>query len=150
MRLEEEIKQGKGFQSQHHKAVVNVMYTDGWLRGLLTDLLKPYDLTNQQYNVLRILRGSHPKPLSTSDIRSRMIDKMSDVSRIVDRLCKKEVVERTTCFTDKRLVDVFITESGLILLKELDVVMDKFNANLAKLTDEEAATLNTLLDKLRG
>lgn len=150
MGLEEEIKQGKGFQNQHVKAVVNIMYTDGWLRSLLSDLLKPYDLTNQQYNVLRILRGSYPKPLSTSDIRSRMIDKMSDASRIVDRLCKKEVVERTTCSADKRLVDVFITDSGLKLLEEIDVSMDKFNSSLAKLTDEEALTLNSLLDKLRG
>lgn len=150
MRLEEEIKQEKGFKSQHHKAVVNIMFTDGWVRGLLNDILKPHGLTNQQYNVLRILRGSSPEPLSTSSIRNRMLDKMSDASRIVDRLCKKGLVDRKTCSTDKRLVDVFINDEGLKLLKKIDESMDAFNANLEVITEEEASVLNRILDKLRG
>ncbi|MCB0756718.1 MAG: MarR family transcriptional regulator [Flavobacteriales bacterium] len=150
MRLEEEIKQGKGFQSQRHKAVVNIMFTDGWVRGLLTEVLKPYGLTNQQYNVLRILRGSSPEPLSTSSIRERMLDKMSDASRIVDRLYKKRLVDRKTCKADKRLVDIFITKEGLNTLEKIDSAMNSFHLNLDAITEEEAETLNSLLDKLRG
>ena len=150
MSLEEDIKQEKGFESERHKAVVNVMYTEGWLRSLFSDILKPHDLTNQQYNVLRILRGSAPKPLSTSCIRSRMLDKMSDASRIVDRLYKKGLVDRKTCSTDKRLVDVFITKAGLKELKDIDASMVKFNESIGSVTEEEAATLNRLLDKLRA
>ena len=150
MRLEDEIKQEKGFKSQHHKAIVNIMFTDGWVRGLLNDILKPRGLTNQQYNVLRILRGSAPEPLSTSAIRDRMLDKMSDASRIVDRLFKKGLVDRKTCSTDKRLVDIFINDEGLKLLESIDVAMDQFNANLEAITEEEALALNQILDKLRG
>jgi DNA-binding MarR family transcriptional regulator len=125
------------------------MYTYGWVRGQISEILKPRGLTNQQYNVLRILRGSHPDPLSTSDIRERMLDKMSDASRIVDRLCKKELVERRVCATDKRLVDVFITEQGLEQLSQIDALMDAFHGKLQSLTEQEAETLNKLLDKLR-
>lgn len=150
MGLEEEIQQARGFKSQTQKAVVNIMYTYGWVRGQISGILKPRGLTNQQYNVLRILRGSHPNPLSTSDIRERMLDKMSDASRIVDRLNKTELVERKICTTDKRLVDVFITEKGLEQLKEIDALMDAFHSKLQSLTEQEAETLNKLLDKLRG
>ena len=150
MSLEEDIKQEKAFQSQRHKAVVNIMYTDGWVRGLISGILKPHGLTNQQYNVLRILRGSSPEPLSTSSIRDRMLDKMSDASRIVDRLFKKGLVDRKTCSTDKRLVDVFISEEGLQLLEKIDVAMNGFNANLDNISEDEAKILNTILDKLRG
>lgn len=150
MRLEEEIQQEKGFASERHKAVVNIMFTDSWIRNMLNELLKPHKLTNQQYNVLRILRGSSPKPLSTSCIRGRMLDKMSDASRIVDRLVQKGLVSRKTCSTDKRLVDVFITKDGLKLLETIDVQMEDFNRNLITITEEEAETLNTILDKLRG
>ena len=150
MRLEDEIQQAKGFKSEHHKAVVNIMFTDGWVRGLLNDVLKPHGLTNQQYNVLRILRGSYPQPLSTSSIRERMLDKMSDASRIVDRLYRKGLLDRKTCKTDKRLVDVFISLQGLDLLETIDTAMDDFNSNLYAITAEEAETLNSILDKLRG
>lgn len=150
MKLEEEIKQEKGFSSERHKAVVNIMFTDSWIRSMLNDLLKPHKLTNQQYNVLRILRGSTPKPLSTSCIRGRMLDKMSDASRIVDRLVQKGLVSRKTCSVDKRLVDVFITKAGLKLLEAIDVQMENFNKKVVTITEEEAATLNSILDKLRG
>lgn len=150
MQLEDEIKQEKGFKSQRHKAVVNIMFTDGWVRGMLAEILKPHKLTNQQYNVLRILRGSYPDPLSTSNIRSRMLDKMSDASRIVDRLCGKGLVERQTCATDKRLVDVLISDKGLELLQTIDDAMNTFDQNLTAITEEEALILNEILDKLRG
>lgn len=151
MSLEQDIKQEKGFKSERHKAMVNIMFTDGWLRGMLNDILRPYDLTNQQYNVLRILRGSSPKPLSTSDIRSRMLDKMSDASRIVDRLFKKGLLDRTVCPADKRLVDVFITKEGLKILEKIDVEMESFNTDkLGEISEDEAKSLNSILDRLRG
>ncbi|MGB0918464.1 MAG: MarR family winged helix-turn-helix transcriptional regulator [Flavobacteriales bacterium] len=150
MGLEEDIKQEKGFKSQHQKAMVNIIYTEGWLRNSLAETLKPYDLTSQQYNVLRILRGSKPKPLSTSCVRSRMLDKMSDVSRIVDRLFKKSLVSKQVCATDKRLVDVFITDTGLALLDRIDSSMDGMDKLLNGISEEEAETLNQILDKLRG
>lgn len=149
MRLEEEIKQTKGFESQRHKATVNIMFTEGWLRDKFSCTLKPHDLTNQQYNVLRILRGSNPKPLSTSDIRERMLDKMSDASRIVDRLYKKGLVSKKTCGADKRLVDVGITKEGLSVLAQIDG-SSAFKNILDTITDEEAAELNRILDKIRG
>jgi DNA-binding MarR family transcriptional regulator len=130
--------------------MVNIFYTEGWLRNRLSETLKPHDLTSQQYNVLRILRGSNPKPMSTSCVRSRMLDKMSDVSRIVDRLFKKVLVEKQLCSTDKRLVDVFITDAGLTLLDKIDESMDGMDKMFAGITDEEAATLNQILDKLRN
>jgi len=150
MSLEEDIQQEKGFQSERHKALVNIMYTEGWLRTRMSEILKPYDLTSQQYNVLRILRGSSPKPLSTSCIRSRMLDKMSDASRIVDRLHKKGVLERKVCAADKRLVDVHITDEGLKLLAQIDGPINDMSQLFGAISEEEASTLNIIMDKLRG
>ena len=149
MKLEDEIRQDKGFKSQQQKAMVNIFYTEGWLRNRLSETLKPHDLTSQQYNVLRILRGSNPKPMSTSCVRSRMLDKMSDVSRIVDRLFKKALVDKQVCSTDKRLVDVSITEAGLTVLDKIEESVDGMDKMFTSITDEEAATLNEILDKLR-
>lgn len=150
MGLEEDIKQDKGFKNERQKAILNIIYTEGWLRNRLAETLKPHDLTSQQYNVLRILRGSKPKPLSTSCIRSRMIDKMSDASRIVDRLDKKKLVRKKACATDKRLVDVFITKEGLKLLEKIDGPVDDMHKMFDTITVEEAETLNRILDKLRN
>lgn len=150
MGLEEDIKQEKGFQSERHKALVNIMYTEGWVRNRMSEILKPFELTSQQYNVLRILRGSSPKPLSTSCIRGRMLDKMSDASRIVDRLFKKGLLERKICSSDKRLVDVLITEKGLELVGQIDEPLKEISNLFGIITEEEAATLNQILDKLRG
>lgn len=150
MRLEEAIKQKTPFRSPWHKLTVNLIYTNNWLVARQKDLFKPYGVTSQQFNVLRILRGSYPEPISTSDIRERMLDKMSDVSRIVDRLVKKNLVSRRTCKSDKRLVDVLITEKGLELLKDMDNVQIMGDQAMSNLSTEEAETLNELLDKLRG
>ncbi len=149
MGLEQDISQDKGFASERHKAIINIIYTEGWLRNNLSEALKPFKLTSQQYNVLRILRGSSPKPLSTSCIRSRMLDKMSDASRIVDRLFKKGLVERKVCKSDKRLVDVHISKAGLSLLKKIDPIVDEFDSFFGSITDVEAEMLNHILDKLR-
>tara|TARA_R110000868_G_scaffold402319_1_gene678539 strand:- start:603 stop:1055 length:453 start_codon:yes stop_codon:yes gene_type:complete len=149
MGLEEDIKQEKGFKSERQKAVINIMYTEAWLRNRMSETLKPFDLTSQQYNVLRILRGSSPKPLSTSCIRGRMLDKMSDASRIVDRLFKKGLLERKTCSSDKRLVDVLISDEGLKLLAKIDRPIDDMGNGFSSITEAEAKVLNETLDKMR-
>ncbi len=137
------------FRSARHKAMINIMFTYGWILERIKMFLEKEDITHQQYNILRILRGSAPDPLSTLQIRERMIDKMSDTSRIVDRLIVKELVKKTTCPKDKRLVDVIITEKGQKLLKKLDAESDQMDQIMNQLTEKEGETLNLLLDKLR-
>ncbi len=149
MRIEDEIKQSQ-FVSERHKATVNLMFTNNWLVDRIKDSMKAHDITLQQYNVLRILRGSHPKPISTASIRERMLDKMSDASRIVDRLVKKDLVCRSTCPNDKRLVDVTISEAGLALLSSIDEEATSMRDLLDQLSEAEAQTLNVLLDKIRN
>lgn len=148
MGISDDIKQTR-FRSSHQKAALNIFYTSNWLYEKLRELFMQEDLTNQQYNVLRILRGSHPQPLSTLQIRERMLDKMSDTSRIVDRLVKKALVSKNTCEKDKRLVDICITDNGLELLKKLDSIEIKIDNYLDNLSPDEAETLSTLLDKIR-
>ena len=148
MKLEEEISQPH-FKSEYHKANVNLIYTSYWLMNRIKTNLQEHDITHQQYNVLRILRGQNGKPISTSDIRNRMLDRMSDVSRIVDRLHKQDLVTRKICPSDKRLVDVAINDKGLKLLKQIDPTQDAIERLLA-LDEKEVQQLNALLDKARG
>lgn len=148
MKIEEAIKQKRPFRNLHQKAVVNLIYTTNWLTDRLREHLKPFDLTVQQYNVLRILRGAG-KPISTSDIRERLLDKMSDTSRMVDRLCQKDLAIRTVCPSDKRLVDVTLSDAGMKALEELDRISDEMDHILANLNEDEAGLLSNLLDKIR-
>lgn len=150
MGIQEDIKQKRAFRNEYQKAAVNLMFTHGWLQERLRDAVDSYDITLQQYNVLRILRGSHPDPISTQEIRKRMLDKMSDVSRIVDRLILKNLVTKRVCGSDKRLVDVTISESGLKLLTEMDSLEAQMDETMKNLSEEEATSLNLLLDKLRN
>jgi DNA-binding MarR family transcriptional regulator len=150
MKLEEELKQVRPFSNERQKAMVNIMFTNGWVNDQFRDFMKSYDLTQQQYNVLRILRGSEPKPLSTSCIRDRMIDRMSDASRIVDRLVKKGLVNRVQCPRDRRLVEIRISEKGLELLSQIDANQESMHRSFSSLTDDELRQLNDLLDRLRG
>ena len=147
--IEKEIHQNN-FRSTKQKAMINLLFTYGWAIEKIKNFLSQEDITHQQYNILRILRGSHPKPLSTLQIRERMLDKMSDTSRIVDRLVLKELVEKRVCLKDKRLVDVTITEKGLALLKRLDGAADEMDAVMNNITEKEAEELNSLLDRLRS
>jgi DNA-binding MarR family transcriptional regulator len=150
MKLEDELKMSK-FKSEWHRASLNIIFTAYWLNDKVKDLLKTFGITAQQFNVLRILRGQHPKPLSTNEIRNRMLDRMPDTSRIVDRLHNQGLLERRVCKTDKRLVDVCITEAGLKLLSDIDAVAGpNIENNLPGLTEQEATTLSNLLDKARG
>lgn len=149
MSIGKEIQQQRQFRNEHHKATVNLLYSSNWLMENIKKFLLSEDITPQQYNILRILRGSG-KPLSTLQIRERMLDKMSDTSRIVDRLLKKELVEKKTSVADKRLVDVTISDKGRELLDRLDNRNASLDGILFNLSHDEAKTLNDLLDKMRG
>jgi DNA-binding MarR family transcriptional regulator len=148
MGIEKDINQ-QHFQSEAQKAMINLMYTHSWVTERIKEILAEESITMQQFNILRILRGSDPMPLSTLSIRERMLDKMSDTSRIVDRLLAKGLVDKKTCATDKRLVDVYITSEGKKLLEKLDHKSDAMNAIASKLSNNELEKLNELLDLLR-
>ena len=148
MSLEEDIKQER-FSSEYQKLAINIAYTNSYLTNLLNKYLKPYDLSMQQYNVLRILRGQHPKPVSINTITDRMIDKMSNASRLVEKLRKKTMILRQTCTTDKRQVDVCITTKGLEILAEIDALMGRYEKQFEHLDLSEVSVANKVLDDLR-
>ncbi len=148
MSIDKDIFQRK-FRNEYQRAHINIIYTHNWLEERLKSIFDEYVITSQQFNILRILRGAG-EPISTLQIRQRMLDKMSDTSRIVDRLIKKGFVKKVTCKTDRRLVDVTITARGLQLLKKTDLYETRMDDLLQALTEEEAKTLNRLLDKIRG
>ena len=149
MRIEDEIKQKK-FRSENQKLIVNLLLTGSWISFKSYEMLKPFQLTTQQYNVLRILRGQYPEPATINLLIDRMMDKMSNASRIVDRLEKKKLVERKLKAEDRRCVDVLITEKGIKLLEKIGEREKEYENNLFNLTAKEAKLLNGLLDKLRG
>ena len=149
MGIEQDIHQAK-FRNEYQKAFINILYTQGWLAEKAKEFFAVEDITPQQFNILRILRGSHPQPLSTLQIRERMLDKMSDTSRIVDRLITKGLVKKGTCKMDRRLVDITITDKGKKLLEKLDTRQDEMDNIVSNLTKKEAATLSDLLDKIRN
>ncbi len=149
MPIEQDIKQDK-FRNEFHKGTVNLIYTYGWLMERQKKILDSENVTPQQFNILRILRGSSPRPLSTMQIRERLLDKMSDTSRIVDRLVAKQLVSKKTCTYDKRLVDVSITEKGIELLARLDTRNEEMDELLKELSEDEIKQLNRLLDKVRS
>lgn len=150
MNIEVEIKQKAKFRNPHHKVAVNLLYTANWLLDKNKSFFQPYDITNQQFNILRILRGQHPQKISGAEIKNRMIDKNSDVSRLLNRLILKNLVAKSQCPTDKRAADVMITKQGLELLKEIDKKMDVVDTGVLMLSRTEAAQLSDLLDKCRG
>jgi len=149
MKIEEEIKQTK-FRNPQHKATLNLLYTASWLEGKNQGFFKPFGITNQQFNILRILRGQHPNKITGAEIKSRMLDKNSDVSRLLDRLTNKKLAVKTQCPKDKRAADIAITEKGLQLLRQLDDKMDQTDSKAINLTPAEAVKLSNLLDKCRG
>ncbi|MES2006217.1 MAG: MarR family transcriptional regulator [Bacteroidota bacterium] len=147
MSIEKDIQQ-QAFRNEYQKATVNIIFSANWLNEKIKQFLDTEDITPQQYNILRILRGSK-QPLSTLQIRERMLDKMSDTSRIVERLLRKGLVEKKTCTADKRMVDVVISRKGLLLLEKLDRRNEELDSLLQSLSPEEACSLNNLLDKMR-
>jgi DNA-binding MarR family transcriptional regulator len=148
MKIEEEIQQKK-FRNEYQKSAINLIYTYSWLHNKQKNFFSQYNITSQQYNVLRILKGQFPDAISTSEIRSRMLDKSSDASRIVDRLSAKDLVKKITCKSDKRLVDVSLSNKGLELLAQIDTKMLEFDNLFSSINMEEAKELNRILDKLR-
>lgn len=148
MSLENEINQHK-FRNEYQKSAINIVYTYNWLTERMYKVFDQWEITSQQFNILRILRGAG-EPLSTLQIRQRMLDRMSDTSRIVDRLVIKGLVKKSVCKNDRRLVDVIITDKGRKLLENLDEYNDQLDDVMKNLTESEARTLNELLDKLRN
>ena len=148
-KIEDAIQQ-KEFKDQFNKAVVNLIYTHSYLVTAQSVLFKPHELSPEQYNVLRILKGQNGVPTTVSSIQDRMLNKMSNASRLVEKLKMKGLVERTECPADRRQVDILITEKGIELLKTIQKQVEENNVQYINLTNEEAVQLNDLLDKLRG
>ena len=148
MSLEEDIRQS-AFRNEYQKGLINIIYTCNWLMERQKSLFDLEQITPQQFNILRILRGAFPKPLSTMQIRERMLDKMSDTSRIVDRLVLKELATKKPSLTDKRLVDIAITPKGAAMLERLDRKNEEMDSLLQALSGQEVKMLNHLLDKIR-
>lgn len=148
MGISEDLKQSK-FNTLTGKAVVNIIYTGNWMMQQTHDLLKPFGLTPQQYNVLRILRGQQNNPITVLGITERMLDKMSNASRLVDKLLEKKLVLRRECPQDRRAVDVIILPAGLTLLEEIDQIQLEWEKNFQGIDQEKMDTLNELLDEFR-
>lgn len=149
MEIEKAIKQTQ-FRNIYQKVAINLIYTSSWLETRQKDFFKSHGITNQQFNILRILRGQFPNKISGADIKFRMLDQNSDVSRLLDRLIAKKLIVKGQCPNDKRAADVAISEKGLELLKNLDRQMNDLDSMLSKLSPEEASQLSDLLDKSRG
>lgn len=147
MSIDKDINQSK-FRSEQQKALINIIFTANWLNEKVKTILDREDITRQQFNILRILRGAG-EPISTLQIRQRMLDKMSDTSRIVDRLEIKGLVKKNICENDKRMVDVYITVKGKKLLEKIDRCEDEMDAIAGPLSSAELKTINKLLDKMR-
>jgi DNA-binding MarR family transcriptional regulator len=147
MGIEQDIQQ-PNFRNEFQKMGINLLFTANWLNEQIGKILSEEGVTQQQYNILRILRGS-ATPLSTLKIRERMLDKMSDTSRIVDRLISKELVVKNICEKDKRLVVITLSPKGLDLVDQLDQFNDRIDALLKGINASEAATMNQILDKIR-
>lgn len=150
MKIEEEIKQKK-FKNEFHKAHINILFTAAWLSQHSVQVLKPFNISWQQFNVLRILRGMHPESATVKLLTERMIDKMSNASRLVEKLKRKGLVDRQICPEDRRRVDVFITEKGLDLVNQASAVMEAdLQRVMSNISREDAAKLNHILDNIHS
>lgn len=149
MRIEDEIQQ-KQFKSEFHKAEVNLLFTASWKSSQSAALMKPFSLTLPQYNILRILKGQHPHPAPLKLLTERMIDKMSNTSRLVEKLNQKGLVTRKNCEENRRQVDILITEEGIRVCNEITTRLEEDLLRKNNLTETEAKELNNLLDKMRG
>ncbi len=148
--IEEAIQQ-PAFKSATHRAQVNILYTAAWINQQTGQALKPFGLSLQQFNILRILRGRAGKPATVKLLTERMLDKMSNASRLVDKLKEKGLVERQECAADRRRVDILITAAGLELIEAASEAVESTKTFAFRhLSEEEASILSNLLDKLRG
>ena len=149
MGISEDLKQ-RTFASETSKSVVNIIFTGNWMMQQMHDLLKPFGLTPQQYNVLRILRGQQNNPMTVLAITERMLDKMSNASRLVDKLLDKKLVLRRECPKDRRAVDVIILPAGMTLLAEIDQVQKQWEMTFGEIGEDKMDQLNILLDEFRN
>ncbi len=148
MGIHEAIKQKK-FKNGHEKAFINIMYTANWLDSKYREVFKSIGITQQQYNVLRILKGSHPKPLAAMDIKSRMLDRSPDLTRLIDRLIQKGLVNRRTCPDNRRQIEIGIEDKGINLIQDTLPTLNKGMEAFMKMDEAEANQLSDLLDKFR-
>lgn len=149
MKIEQILKTKKELSS-HKKIVVSILYTNSQLSNLLNGILKPFDISLQQFNVLRILRGQENKPVSLSVVQERMISKMSNTTRLIDKLIKKGLVQKDINQTNRRKVDINITKEGLEILNYVDNLIEKAEEDIVKkLSEEEKKELIRLLGKIR-
>ncbi len=149
MKIEEEIKQQKKFADEYERATVNILFTSNYLYNLNAARLKKYDVTPEQFNVLRILRGAYPRPIMLSEITERMLDKASNATRLVEKLRQKSLVKREICANNRRQVDILITEAGLGVLTSIDNDCQEWMQSMRSLSIAEAEELNRILDKVR-
>jgi len=149
MSIEQDIKQQK-FGNEYEKVAVNILFTGSWLHQMNSSRLKQFGITPEQFNVLRILRGSHPQKMMLADITCRMIDRSSNATRLVEKLRQKGLVKREICENNRRQVDISITDKGLTILKKIDLAEADWIGQLRNISKAEAIELNRILDKLRG
>ncbi len=150
MGLEEEIKQTKPFKDEFQKLILNINFTSSYLNTLLSEKLKPFNISPHQYNVLRILKGRYPECYCNNEITKRMIDKSSNATRIVDKLLEKKLVSRKEDQADRRLVNIKITEKGLTLIESINLKSDSFKQIFTTLSETQAKTMNDWLDQMRS
>jgi len=149
MNIKEEIKQ-TSFRNNYQEASINIIYSSGWLANKHKDFFSKFGITVQQFNILSILRGQRPNKISGAEIKARMMDKNSDVSRLLDRLIAKELIVKEICPKDKRAADIVISKNGLDLLDSIFEKITELDKIMSNLTESEAKQLSLLLDKLRG
>ena len=149
MKIEDAIKQ-PAFKDEFEKVDINIIFTSNWMHNQLHGLLKPYDISQQQFNILRILRGQKGKPAPLKLLTERMMDKMSNTSRLVDKMLKKELLERNICPDNRRQVEILLTKNGLKVCDEISTIIEKVRKDSQKISEKEAIELNRILDKIRS
>lgn len=149
MKLVDEIKQSK-FNSLHQKVLVNIIFTANWVNAKLSDIIKSHNITLQQYNVLRILRGKYPKSANPGEIKAVMLDKNPDLTRLCDRMCTQGLISRNIDEVNRRKMNICITDKGLKVLEQIDPEIQKIENSMVHLQDSESGQLSDLLDKMRG
>lgn len=148
-RIEDEIKQSK-FRSEGQKLIINLIYTYNQISGQMATMLQPHGLTMQQYNILRILKGQYPNPSTNNLVKDRMLDRNSDVTRLIDRMIRNGLVTRTSCEKDRRRVDILITQQGLDVLDAIQAQETDLDVIAHRLPEDQQRTMNDMLDRLRG
>lgn len=148
VKLEQAIQSTK-FKNEVHKAGLNILYTAWWLKTVMSKELKEFGLTHEQYNVLRILKGKYPDQMCVRDIACRMIEKNSNVPRIVDRLELKKMVKRSTSVIDKRETVITLTQGGITILEATTVKVNEVMDKMITVSNQDAQALNRLLEKVR-